>query len=163
VLTESEVIAATCRFLASKGFHITRYLCETEHGVDIEGVAPDGKANVSIEAKGETSSKPATARFGKPFDSKQVFDHVSKAFYCAARDSSKRFMAGVALPRNDAHVKCVQKILPALRKLGIEVFWALPDGNVEIENIWQCWDRAATVPKIGKKHASKLRPDNDDD
>jgi hypothetical protein len=137
MLTESEVIAATCRFLKSQRFRITQALSETEQGVDIEGLAPDGKTKFSIEAKGETSSKSTTARFGKPFDSKQVFDHVSKAFYCAARDTSKGIMSGIALPRNEAHVKCVDKILPTLRKLRIEVFWALADGRVEIENVWK--------------------------
>jgi hypothetical protein len=141
MLTESEVIAATCRFLKSQRFRITQALSELEQGVDIEGLAPDGETKFSIEAKGETSSKSTTARFGKPFDSKQVFDHVSKAFYCAARDSSNGYMSGIALPRNEAHVKCVEKILPALRKLRIEVFWALPDGRVEIEKVWQVWDR----------------------
>lgn len=139
MLTESEVIGATCRFLKSQRFLITQALSETEQGVDIEGFAPDGETKFSIEAKGETSSKSTTARFGKPFDSKQVFDHVSKAFYCAARDSSNGYMSGIALPRNEAHVKSVKKILPALRKLGIEVFWALPDGRVEIEKVWECW------------------------
>jgi hypothetical protein len=140
MLTESQVIAATCRFLKTKGFKITRFLSETEHGVDIQAVAPDGETKVSIEAKGETSSKATTARFGKPFDSKQVFDHVSKAFYCAARDASKHLRAGVALPHNDAHVRTVKRILPALKKLKIEVFWALPNGKVKIENIWSTWD-----------------------
>ncbi len=51
MLTESEVIAATCLFLKSKGFRITQSLLETEHGVDIEAVAPDGKTKISIEAK----------------------------------------------------------------------------------------------------------------
>jgi hypothetical protein len=88
----------------------------------------------------ETSSKATTARFGKPFDSKQVFDHVSKAFYCAARDVSTGLRVGVALPHNDAHVRTIEKILPALKKLKIEVFWALPNGNVKIENIWSTWD-----------------------
>jgi hypothetical protein len=139
MLTESEVIAAACRFLKSKRFRITSALSETEQGLDIEGLAPDGETKFSIEAKGETSSKSTTALYGKPFNSKQVFDHVSKAFYCAARDTSKGFMSGIALPRNQAHVKCVEKILPALRKLKIEVFWALADGSIEIENVWQWW------------------------
>ena len=48
MLTESQVIAATCRFLKKKGFKITRFLSETEHGVDIEAAAPDGETKVSI-------------------------------------------------------------------------------------------------------------------
>jgi hypothetical protein len=136
MLTESKVIAATCSFLRSKGFTITKALLETEHGIDIEGLAPDRKTKFSIEAKGETSSKPTTARFGKPFDSKQVFDHVSKAFYCAARDRSLGLMAGMALPHNAAHLKCVENILPALNKLGIEVFWVRSSRNVQSTGAW---------------------------
>jgi hypothetical protein len=136
MLTESKVIAATSRFLISNGFRVTQTLSELEHGVDIEAIAPDGRTKVSIEAKGETSSKSTTARFGKPFDARQVFDVVSKAFYCAARDGSSGLMSGIALPKSEAYVKCVQKILPALKKLGIEVFWALRDGSVESERIW---------------------------
>jgi hypothetical protein len=134
MLTESQVINSVCRLLETKGFHVIRQLSESEQGIDIEAVAPDGKTKVSIEAKGETSSKPTTARFGKPFDSKQVFDHVAKAFYCAARDGSLGMMAGIALPKNVAHVKCVQKILPALRRLSIEVFWVSAE-SIEIEGI----------------------------
>jgi hypothetical protein len=139
MLTESEVIASVCRFLKKNRFHDIRFLSEIEHGIDIQAIAPDGKRHVSIEAKGGTSSKPGTARFGKPFNSGQVWDHISKAFYCAARDSSLGLMAGVALPRNDMHSKCIRKILPALKKLQIEVFWVLPNKRVEIENIWRLW------------------------
>jgi hypothetical protein len=136
MLTESEVIAATSLFLKSKDFRITQSLLETEHGVDIEAVAPDGKTKISIEAKGETSSKQSTTRFGKPFDSQQVFDHVAKAFYCAARDNSMGLLAGVALPKNELHIACVQKILPAFKKLGVEVFWVSAEGLVQTEDIW---------------------------
>ena len=78
MLTESEVIAAVCGFLRARNFHILQSLTEVERGVDIKAIAPDGKTQVSIEAKGETSSKSITARFGKPFDSKQVLDHARK-------------------------------------------------------------------------------------
>ena len=151
MLTESEVIAAVCRFLESNRFHVAQSLSEVEHGVDIEGLAPDGETKFSIEAKGETSSKSTTARFGQPFDSAQVFDHVSNAFYCAARDSSMGWMAGVALPRNQAYVKYVQRILPALKKLDIEVFWALPDGSVETERVWGSWDSGSFHEVVSPK------------
>ncbi len=57
MLTESEVIKAVCGFLESNGFQVRQALCETERGVDILATAPDGKRQVSVEAKGETSSK----------------------------------------------------------------------------------------------------------
>jgi hypothetical protein len=98
MLTESEVIRAVCGFLEGNRFQVRQALCETERGVDIQGITPDGKRQVSIEAKGETSSKPITNRYGKPFDGGQVLGHVSKAFYCAARDCSSS-LAGIALPQ----------------------------------------------------------------
>jgi len=144
MLTESEVIASVCRFLKKNRFCVTRFLSETEHGIDIQALAPDGKTKVSIEAKGETSSMSHTNRYGEVFTSSQVMDHVSKAVYCAARYVSSGMIAGIALPKNQRHINCVQRILPALKKLRIEVFWVLPDKKVEIEHIWKLWDTNAT-------------------
>lgn len=48
-------------------------------------------------------------------------------------------ISGITLPRNEAHVNCVDKILPSLIKIGIEVFWVLADGRIEVENLWQSW------------------------
>ena len=139
MLTESEVIAGVCTFLKSNRFRVTRFLSETERGIDIQALIPDGKRHVSIEAKGETSSKVGSGRFGRAFDSGQAWDHVSKAFYCAARDNSIGLISGIALSKNERHAKFVQKILPALKKLRIEVFWVLPNRKVEIEHIWGLW------------------------
>lgn len=139
MLTEYEVVKAVCGFLENNGFQVRQALCETERGVDILAMSPNGQRQVSIEAKGETSSKPSTNRYGKAFNGGQVLDHVSKALYCAARECSSS-LAGIALPKNELHVKCVNRILPALRTLQIEVFWVLPDGKVEPEQIWKLWD-----------------------
>jgi len=157
MLTESEVIASVCRFLKKNRFRVTRFLSETERGIDIQALTPDGKQHVSIEAKGETSSKAGSGRFGKAFDSGQAWDHVSKAFYCAARDCSIGLISGNALPKNERHVKFVQKILPALKQLRIEVFWVLPNKRVETEQIWRMWDTGAN--KRGRRtKANRLRP-----
>ena len=159
MLTESEVIASVCRFLKKNRFPITRFSPETEHGIDIQAIAPDGKTKVSIEAKGETSSMSHTNRYGQGFSSSQVVDHVAKAVYCAARDVSAGLLAGVALPKNQRHVDCVQKILRALKKLRIEVFWVLPNKKVEIEHIWGMWDTRVTASKSGRRtKGTRLRP-----
>src|SRR5262245_42130224 len=102
MLTEFQVITAVCSFLKKNGFHITYAKCETEHGIDIQAMTPNGK-NVSSEAKGETSSRQGSNRYGKPFDGGQVRDHVSKAFFCAARDRATG-LAGLAFPKNEAHL-----------------------------------------------------------
>jgi hypothetical protein len=80
MLSESDVISAVCQYLKSQGFQITRALSEIERGIDIEAITPDGKTKISIEAKGETSSKSTTARFGKPFNSNQSLIMYQKHF-----------------------------------------------------------------------------------
>jgi len=140
MLYESQVVAAVCLFLKRKGFVITQRLSTREHGEDIKALAPNRTRRVTIEAKGETSSRPTSNRFGKPFDAGQVWDHVSKAVYCAARTVPGGTLAGVAFPKNDVHTKCVEKILPALKKLRIEVFWVLPNKRVEVARHWKTWN-----------------------
>ncbi len=83
MLIESDVIEAVCRFLKSHGYRVTQQLNESQASDDIVAFSANG-TKVVIEAKGETSSKSHSSRFGKPFSSGQVLDHVSKAFYRAA-------------------------------------------------------------------------------
>jgi hypothetical protein len=134
------MVPSICRFLKKNRFRdICSVLSVTQHGIDIKALTPNGKRRVSIEVKGETSSKSHTSRFGKPFNSTQVNDHVSRAFYCAARDVSMGMLAALAFPKNEAHIKQVHKILPVLKKLHIEVFWVLPNKRVETDRIWRTW------------------------
>jgi hypothetical protein len=152
MLTESQVIAAVCRFLEKNDFRVTQRLSETQHGRDIVAISRSGKPEITIEAKGETSSMAHTRRYGKPFSSGQVTDHVAKALYCAARDTSPDMLAGVAFPKNTAHIECVRKILPALKKLRIEVFWVRSDESVEVARVWKTWGTARmrqSPPKRG--------------
>jgi hypothetical protein len=67
MLTESELIRAVCGFLESNGFQVRQALCETEGGVDILAIAPNGKRQVSIEVKGEMSSKSKHESLRKAF------------------------------------------------------------------------------------------------
>jgi len=149
MLYESHVIGAVCSFLEQKGFRITQRLLATQRGEDIKGFSPDGKTKISIEARGETSSVSSSARYGKAFDSGQVLDHVSKAVYKAALHFSTETMAGVAFPKNPAHLDCVNRILPALKRLDIEVFWVRPEGGVETEQHCRVWARSEA--KAGSK------------
>jgi hypothetical protein len=154
MLTESQVITAVCRYLRKNGFHVTQHLSEKQRGRDIIAVAKNGRDKIAIEAKGETSSMSHTRRYGKCFNSGQVTDHVAKALYCAARDTSLQMRAGVAFPKNAAHMKCVEKILPALKRLRIEVFWVRCDKSVEVERVWKTWGTARmrqSPPKRGDK------------
>jgi hypothetical protein len=140
MLYEKQVVNAVCRFLKKNGFRITQRLATTERGEDIQALAPDGKQRITIEAKGATSSRVESNRYGRPFNSGQVRDHVAKAVYCAARFVSTDTLTGVAFPQNDAHIKCVDRIRPALKRLRIEVFWVRADKTVETEHHWEIWN-----------------------
>jgi hypothetical protein len=95
-----------------------------------------------VEAKGETSSKDSTKRFGKPFNTAQVRDHVSNAFYCVASmiepsTEQCRVRVAMALPGTQGHRKQVAAVREAATTLGIGVFWVAPDGTIEFEAPWQ--------------------------
>ena len=80
-LTENEVVDALVKHFSDRGFAIEGQCSTLETGVDV--VAWDSRAGVRwrVEAKGGTSSKPGTARYGKPFTRNQVKTHVSVAFF----------------------------------------------------------------------------------
>ena len=85
MLTESGVIAAVCAELQRRGYEIRQQLSESQRGDDIIATKyAEPTRTIYVEAKGETSSKNASARYGKSFDSAQVRDHVANAFYKAA-------------------------------------------------------------------------------
>lgn len=139
MLIESNVISAVCDFLERKRFSIVSRCTELQRGCDIVALHPLNGKEVRIEAKGETSSKPRTKRYGQLFTNNQVYDHVSKAFYCAATYAAAEVYSGVAFPKNDAHVKKVRAIEPILKQLQIEVFWVAADGKVEVLRHWHTW------------------------
>ena len=78
-------LQAVADHLATEGYRIDKVLSTVERGVDVVAVHPATGRRLLVEAKGGTSSKAASARLGKPFDSKQAKSHVSVAFYYAAK------------------------------------------------------------------------------
>jgi hypothetical protein len=84
-------------------------------------------ADFFIEAKGATSSKEGTNRFGKPFNSAQVKVHVAEAFFQAARvlpnGSSNSRRVAIALPDTSLHRRYVGEIRHSIEQLSIEVLF----------------------------------------
>ena len=130
MLTESDVIAAVCEHLRAEGYEIRQQLAESQDGDDIIAVRADEP--LIIEAKGETSSKPGTARHGKPFNRSQVLSHVSRAFYRAAKTRRAGVRVGMAFPRTSLHLEMVLAIRQSLSDLAITVYWVDQDKSVYI-------------------------------
>ena len=122
MITEDHVVDAVCQALIAHGYSIKQRATVVQHGYDI--VAQKDERDLVIEAKGAGSSKVGTARFGKEFNSGQVFDHVAKAVLKALRvSSSGDARAGIAFPDNTLHRREVGQVATALRRAGIGVFW----------------------------------------
>jgi hypothetical protein len=107
-------------------FEVLQFLDTGQRGVDV--IAIKGKFTYYIEAKGETSSKKYSRRFGKAFSNKQIGSHVSRAVLAAmtilnSRPSKANTRAAIALPDTPGHRSLVQRIERPLRKLGVLVFW----------------------------------------
>lgn len=128
MLYEDDVVAAVCADLEGRGWLIEQRLTPTQQGIDV--IAFHGRTRICVEAKGETSGKGHTARFGKPFDSKQIHSHVSRAFYAAATAMSAGQVGALALPETPGHLAAVAKIERALEHLEIPVAWVSADRAV---------------------------------
>jgi hypothetical protein len=136
MLYENDVVEAVCTDLQKRGFVISQRRLSTERGDDIVAIHPSG-FEFLIEAKGETSARTGSGRYGNPFDRGQVLDHVSQAFYRAAAmlcqtETGKDRSVGIALPDNANHRERIDAIQDALRQLNIAVFWVKGDGGVTV-------------------------------
>jgi Holliday junction resolvase-like predicted endonuclease len=127
MLTENDVVWAVAHYLSQDGYEIVSQLSTLEHGIDIEAVSVKSGRRLMVEAKGRTSSKQTTRRFGKPFSKKQANTHVAVALYFAAKLLQKHSGAAVdvALAFPDDHIQRanVMHIASTLKSLGIEVFF----------------------------------------
>jgi hypothetical protein len=129
---ESKVIDAVQNHLKGLGWKINFVAYEGNRGDDIVAVK-NGK-ELRIEAKGEGSSKPHTARFGKTFKRNQVKDHIANAFFRVAYiRESKKSLVGIALPDNLDHREMISRIENTIDDLGIILFWVSEDLQVSVE------------------------------
>lgn len=127
MLIENDVVKAVARHLDSEGYCVEKVLSTVEHGVDIVAVHPETHVRLLVEAKGGTSSKKASARFGKPFTRNQAKTHVAVALYYAAmlrqEYSSEGARVALAFPDDKNHTELVEDISSALRVLQITAFF----------------------------------------
>lgn len=133
MLTENDIIYKLSEYLEKTGYKIIQRLSTNEKGVDL--ITENNEETLYIEAKGETSSKSNTNRYGKPFSSAQIKSHVSKAILASMQvltstHSKKKIKTAIALPDTIGHRKLINSIMEGLNKLEIKVFW-VSEGGVE--------------------------------
>ncbi|MCC6281327.1 MAG: hypothetical protein IT262_12035 [Saprospiraceae bacterium] len=136
MLTENDVISILSTYLTNQGYLIVKALNTGERGIDL--IAENFEHCLYIEAKGETSSKDHTARYGAPFNGNQIKSHVSRALLAAMlvldeADGDPKVIAGIALPDNPGHRSLANRILRPVKSLGIRIFWVSQTG-VEVQD-----------------------------
>jgi hypothetical protein len=127
MLTENDVVQAVAAYLSKNGYRIESALSTDERGIDIVAINLKTERRLLVEAKGGTSSKDHTARFGSPFNSGQALSHVSRAFYTVAalrqKHAASHDEVALAFPDDSNHRSLVENIGTALQVLGITVFF----------------------------------------
>ena len=130
MLFEDTTIDCLINHLKEKNYQILSISDATQHGYDL--VAEKDGRKLYIEAKGQTSSKPGTKRYGQEFTSSQKFDHVAKAVLKAMQtlNQESESESGIALPYEPGHIKLIDSILQLL----IE-YYAVSYDNDRVEDL----------------------------
>jgi Holliday junction resolvase-like predicted endonuclease len=137
MLTEDDVVKAVADHLRVQGYRIDKQLSTTQRGIDIEATHLQTGRVMLVEAKGGTSSKKGTRRYGSVFTRNQARSHVSVALYTAARmyesGADSNIDIALAFPDDHKHRDLLKAISRALRALGIIVF--LVKAGLEISTL----------------------------
>jgi len=137
VLTENDVIQAVAASLQQRGFRIERAASTSDRGPDIEAEHAASGRRLLVEAKGGTSSKDHTRRFGLAFTPGQALSHVSRAFYHAAKlkqlGTGRGDRVALAFPDDPVHRRLIDGIRVALDTLGIAVFFVDAERRVTVQ------------------------------
>ena len=126
-MDENDVVNETCKYLEAHGFLVSQRLSTIERGVDI--VAKDASGcTLLVEAKGGTSSREGSARFGKAYTQTQVFDRVAKGvFTCfqlrAKHPDRSRYRVMLAVPDSRWFRAYLEPVVTELNVAGIEALF----------------------------------------
>ena len=137
LLNENEVVDAIAVHLASCGWEVHQALHGHQRGVDIRATGPDG-THLVVEAKGGTSSRPGSAKYGKPMSPGEVRINIAEAFYTAAVALTQPAVGRSAMGFHDdeRHRRFTDPLVAAARALGIGIFWVGDDRQVHLDADW---------------------------
>ncbi|MGY0565417.1 MAG: restriction endonuclease [Paraglaciecola chathamensis] len=132
MLTENDVVNYVCEYLLNNNYQIEQKLTTSQTGVDIIAQKKNGQ-KIYVEAKGATSSKKSSSRFGKEFNSSQVKSHVGVALVATFKLKHQYQNAEVviALPGNETHKNLIFSMKEPLLKSGVSIFFVNESGTVE--------------------------------
>ena len=132
MLTENDVVNSVSLFLKETGYSIDQALTTSQQGIDIEATSSSG-VRCYVEAKGATSSKVGSSRYGKEFNSNQIKTHIGVALLKSFQTLQLYPNAEVviALPGNEGHRKVIDSMFVPIKNSGIKVFFVNSDAGIE--------------------------------
>ena len=127
-MDENEVVTAACARLEALGYSVLQRCSTVEQGVDIIAEKPETGHRVLVEAKGGTSSRHGSARYGKPYTQSQVFDRVAKGiFTCiqlrAQNADQNRIGVALAIPDERWFRSYLAPVTGILSTIGVDVMF----------------------------------------
>ncbi len=133
MITENDVVERVTAYLIRRNWRIVSSASTSEHGPDIVARSDAGR-EIWVEAKGQTSSKEGTRRYGKEFNRNQKEDSLGRALLKCCQLVSERtdLVVALALPSDDVNSELISRISPALQRLRVISFLVNEDGVVEI-------------------------------
>lgn len=131
-MDENQVIHILCRHLERNGYSVERRLHTTERGIDVIARHLLSGRLLYVEAKGGTSSREGSARFGRPYTQSQVFDRVAKGVFTALELRAAHAEADVALAVPDSRFfhRYLELVRAQLGAAGITVFMVSDETTV---------------------------------
>ena len=143
LLDENAVVDAVADFLAASGYEILQKLHGHQRGIDIVARRRRNGHLLHVEAKGGTSTRVGSAKFGKPMGGGEVRINIAEALYTAAVAATRAraaedpdLVSAVAFPDDARHRKYADPLRPAFDRLGIGVFWVHKADSVTLEAGW---------------------------
>jgi hypothetical protein len=128
-LDENAVVESVVERLRSKGYEIKQKRMTTQQGIDVIAYHPQNNITALVEAKGGTSSRAGSQRYGKSYDKNQVFDRVSKGvFTCLQLRSENQNKDSVtvilAVPEKPDYFRIyLESVSSSMKAAGIEVWY----------------------------------------
>ena len=124
-IDENAVVEAVCVRLKREGHSIIRRANTTQRGIDVEAIHITSRQIVLVEAKGATSARPSSARYGSTYNGNQVFDRVAKGVYTVLKIKQDNPWARVilALPDQRDFRKRANGVASRLEAVAIEIWY----------------------------------------
>jgi hypothetical protein len=137
MLDENDVVEAVCAYLEQNNFVVNRKLHTSERGIDIEAAHSGSDRVLYVEAKGGTSSRSGSNRYGKPYTKSQIFDRTAKGVYTLLQMHGKQTRRNsefaLAVPDTKWFREYLAPVEDAIMRLGLQMF--LVDENKHVEEL----------------------------